>query len=224
MSLAAFVVNNSIKQITRMLCKIDDQQIRKVPSRGPLILVTNHINFIEVPIIITHLLPRPVTGFAKSETWDNPLMGALFDIWGGIPLHRGEVDVFAIRRALKALENGYLLGIAPEGTRSGTGELQKGHPGVVTVALKSGAPLLPVVYYGSEQLHTNLRKLKRTDFHIIVGKPYHIDTHREKITRHLRQIIVDQIMYQIAKLLPPQYRGYYSDLENASEYYLNFNS
>ena len=224
MSLAAFVVNNSIKRITRLLCKIDDQQIRKVPSRGPLILVSNHINFIEVPIIYTHLLPRPVTGFVKSETWDNPLMGALFDIWGGIPLRRGEADVFALRQALKALKNGYLLGITPEGTRSGTGELQRGYPGVVTVALKSGAPLLPVVYYGSELLHTNLRKLKRTDFHIIVGKPYHIDTHGEKLTRHLRQVIVDQIMYQIARLLPPQYRGYYSDLENASEYYLNFNS
>jgi 1-acyl-sn-glycerol-3-phosphate acyltransferase len=103
-----------------------------------LILVANHINFLEVPIMFTHLQPRPVTGFAKVETWNNPAMGALFDLWGAIPLKRGSADTVAFKRGLEVLEAGKILAVAPEGTRSGNGMLQKGHPGVVMLALRSG--------------------------------------------------------------------------------------
>jgi len=168
--LRARLVNGAIKGITRLLCRVDDAQLVRVPERGPLILVANHINFLEVPLIYTHLLPRPVTGFAKAETWDNPAMAALFDLWEAIPLQRGEADHSAIRRALKALSEGQILAMAPEGTRSGDGRLQRGQPGVVTLALLSGAPLLPIVYYGGERLRGNLARLRRTDFHIVVGR------------------------------------------------------
>ena len=222
MTLAFRVVTTTIKGLTRLMCRIDGKELERIPSKGPLIVVSNHINFIEAPLVFTHLQPRPVTGFAKAETWENPLLGPLFDLWGAIPLERGEADLSALRKGLSALEKGFILGITPEGTRSGDGCLGKGHPGVVTLALHSGAPLLPVVYYGGEKIHQNMRRLRRTDFHFRVGQPFHVDTQGASVTRELRQQITDEIMFQLAMLLPVKYRGVYTDLEGASTEYLRF--
>jgi 1-acyl-sn-glycerol-3-phosphate acyltransferase len=222
MTLTYWVVTSTIKGLIRLLCRVDDAQLAQVPDRGPLILVANHVNFLEVPLLYTYLQPRPMAGFAKAETWDHPLLRLLADLWEAIPLHRGEADMAALRQALKALEAGHILGMAPEGTRSGHGRLQRGHTGVVLLALRSGAPLLPMVYYGGELFWRNLNRLRRTDFHIVVGQPFYLDAGGVKVTRQVRQQMTDEIMYQMAALLPQVYRGFYSDLAAATEAYLRF--
>ena len=218
------VVTSTIKGLTRILCRVDDAQVAQVPDQGPLILVANHINFLEVPLLYTHLQPRPVTGFAKAELWDNLALRQLIKLWEAIPLERGEADTSAIRQALKALKANRILAIAPEGTRSGHGRLQRGRPGAVFLALHSGASLLPVVYHGGEKFWHNLARLHRTDFHIAVGQPFYLEAGEAKVTQDVRQRMVDEIMYQMAALLPPAYRGVYSDLAAASEIYLRFPS
>jgi 1-acyl-sn-glycerol-3-phosphate acyltransferase len=224
MTLIYRVVFSTIKGLLRLLCRVDDAQLARVPHRGPLILVANHVNFLEVPLVYTHLRPRPLTGFAKVEAWDNPLIGALFSMGGAIPLYRGEADVSAFRHALRALEAGHILALAPEGTRSGHGRLQRGRAGIVLLALHSGAPLLPLVYHGGELFWHNLARLRRTDFHIVVGQPFYLDAGGVRVTRQVRQKMIDEVMYQMAALLPPAYRGVYSDLEAATETYLRFPS
>ena len=224
MTMMSRLVNFTIKRLTHILCRIDADQLSRVPVKGPLILVANHVNFIEVPIIYTQLLPRSVTGFAKAETWDNPAMAYLFDLWGGIPIHRGTADVTAIRRGLAALDAGHILAVAPEGTRSDNGRLQRGHPGVVMLALHSGAPLLPVVYYGAEKFRFNLARLRRTDFHVIVGHLFYLNAEGVKVTQGVRRRMTDEIMWQLAALLPPAYRGDYADLAAATETNLRFPS
>ena len=222
MSLAHRVVTWFIRRLTRILCRVHDRELARVPKQGPLILVSNHINFLEVPVMYTHLHPRPMTAFAKAETWEIPVLRRLADLWGAIPLQRGEADTTALRAGLKALEDGQILCMAPEGTRSGDGRLQRGHPGVVLMALRSNAPLLPVVYYGGELFRSNLRRLRRTDFHIAVGRPFYLSPNGTKITREVRQQMTDEIMGQMAALLPPAYRGVYSDPAGATTTYLRF--
>ncbi len=73
-----------------------------------------------------------------------------------------------------------------------------------------------------EQFRDNLIRLRRTDFHIAVGKPFAIELGQEKVVRHVRQAITDEIMYQIAALLPPEYQGEYANLEAATQKYLRF--
>ena len=221
-NLTHWTVTNTIKGITQLLCRIESAPFKQVPLEGPLILVCNHINFLEVPLMYSHLQPRPITGFAKAETWDSRWLRPLFDLWGAIPLHRGEADTAALRTGLQALKAGKIVVITPEGTRSGDGRLGKGHPGIVTLALHSGAPLLPLVYFGSEAFHHNIRRLRRTDFHIRAGRLFVVDPPNLPVTRLTRQQITDEIMYQLAALLPPEYRGAYSDLSAASQSYLRF--
>jgi 1-acyl-sn-glycerol-3-phosphate acyltransferase len=222
MSLAYTVVTESIKSLTRILCNVDDQQLVNVPDHGPLIIASNHVNFMDIPLVYTHLQPRNITGFVKAETWDNPAMGLLFNLWGAIPIQRGEADSNAIRSGLEALKQGKILAIAPEGTRSGHGKLGKGHPGIVIMAYHSRVPILPLVYYGGERLRDNLNRFKRTDFYIRVGKKFMLQFPEGKLDRAVRNKMVEEIMFQIAQLLPEGYRGYYSDLSGSSTDYISF--
>ena len=129
-----------------------------------------------------------------------------------------EPNIRLKRRQLMAVKTN----IAPEGMRSRHGRLQRGRSGVVTIALKSGAPLLPVVFYGGEAIGRNVRRLRRTPFHIIVGEPFQVETGKGRLSSDRRQRIADEIMYQMAALLPPAYRGEYADLHAATTYYLRF--
>ena len=224
MTLTKRVVGSTISGLLHLLCRVYKDQLEKVPTRGPLILVTNHINFLEVPVLHTHLRPRPVTGLAKAESWDNFIIGFLFNLWGAIPIRRGEADMRALRQGLAALKEGYILAIAPEGTRSGHGRLQRGHPGVAMMALQGGAPLLPLVFYGGEKFKRNLSRLRRTPFHIVVGQPFHLHADGVKVRREIRKQMTDEIMYQLAALLPPAYRGHYANLDAATERFLRFSS
>lgn len=222
MNVPYVIITYSVRSLTRILCDVDDSQLINVPDRGPLIIACNHINFMEVPLVFTHLQPRKVTAFAKSETWDNPLMGYLFDLWGAIPIQRGEADTTAFRMALEALKEGKILAITPEGTRSGNGQMGRGLPGIVMLAHRSKVPILPMVYYGSEKLRDNISRLKRTDFHIRVGKVFNLSFPDDRVDRESRRKMVDEIMYQLALLLPVEYRGYYSDLSKLTTEYINF--
>jgi len=222
MTLARRIVVATFKGLTSLICRIDDAQLAQVPDRGPLIVVTNHVNMLEIPIIYTRLQPRPVTGVVAAVRWNNRWSRWLLNVCGAIPLRRGEADVAAVHRAIAALKAGHIVIVDPEGTRSGHGRLQRGHAGVVLLALRSGAPLLPVVFYGSEHYKDNLRRLRRTDFHIAVGEPFYLDAGGVQVTRQVRHQMIDEIMYQMSALLPLAYRGVYSDLNAVTETYLTF--
>lgn len=203
--IVAFIV----KVGTGILCRIDAPDIHKIPAHGPLIVISNHTGQLEVAVFFGLLQPRPITGWAKMESWDNAFLNWLFNLWGLIPVRRGEGDTSALRKALKALENGMIFGIAPEGTRNITGKLTRAHPGAVMLATHSGATILPVAHWGGENFLKNLPRFKRTDFHVRVGEPFQLNLDSVKVTREVRQQIADEMMIRLAELLPPAYHGAY---------------
>ena len=216
---ATWVVNGTAWRLSRLACRVDDGEVRRIPARGPLLLVTNHVNFLEIPLVFSHLQPRPVTGLAKAETWNSPLMGLLFNLWGAIPIRRGEGDVVAIRRVLEALEAGMIVAVSPEGTRSGDGCLRRAKPGIGLLAAHSSAPILPVAFYGHEGIWSNVSRLRRTDFHIRVGPLLRVRADG-RWTAEKRQAVADEIMIRIADLLPRQYQGVYVDFPTGASTYL----
>lgn len=222
MNLAGRFLCGVVRTGTNALCRIDHEQIKQVPRSGPLIIVTNHINSLEVPLMFAHLQPRPLTGFAKIETWDSKFMGWLFDQWEAIPIKRGELDLLAIKRGLEILDNGGILAIAPEGTRSYHGRLLRARAGVVPIALRSGAPILPMAHWGAEDFSSNIKKMKRTPFHVRIGKLFRIKVDDCGVQREIRQEIVDEIMTRIAILMPEAYRGEYSGDVNSEPKYLQY--
>lgn len=215
-----WLINFIIRIYTRITCRIDAPDLQTIPMQGPLIVATNHTGQIEVPLLFAHLQPRKMTGWAKVEAWDNKFLHWVFNVWGIIPVRRGEADMHALKAAIRALEKSYIFGIAPEGTRNRNGVLIRAQPGTVTLALHTGAPVLPVAHWGGEKLMKNLKRFKRTDFHIRLGQPFKVDTQGVKVTSEIRQQIVDEMMYKIAELLPEEYRGVYSDLSKATGKFL----
>jgi 1-acyl-sn-glycerol-3-phosphate acyltransferase len=130
------------------------------------------------------------------------------------------VNQETFRLSLEALKQSKLLAISPEGTRSKDGQLLQGKPGIVVLALRSKAPLLPIAFYGHENFWANFKRLRRTDFHIVVGKPFCLDTGGTALSRDVRQAVTDEIMYKVAELLPERYRGYYRDVETVQYQYI----
>jgi len=215
------LVNFVIKVLISIACRIDANELNKVAAAGPLILATNHINFLEIPLIYLWMQPRPLYALIKIETTRHPFFGFLADSWGGIPVRRGEFDRSALMACIKIMEDGNILAISLEGTRSGDGKLLKGYPGVIPIALKTGAPIQPVAFYGHENFWNNIISLKRTDFKVVVGEPFMIKDRGLGMSREVRQEIVDQIMLRLASLMPEKYRGVYSDLSQLKNDYFD---
>ncbi len=221
MKLSARVITPLVKLILSFLCKLDVREIYRIPRKGPFIVAVNHINFLEVPLIYTHLFPRDIQGIIKVETWNNPLMAFLAGVWNAIPLNRQTTDLTAMRLCLEALAAGRILILAPEGTRSRTGSLQRGHAGIVQIALRSNATIIPVAHFGGERFWPNVKSLRRTRFTFRVGQSFRLNA-QELISRQTRTEMADEIMNRISLLLPPSYRGEYPEPEAQKPKHLVF--
>ena len=219
MTLAGRFITFIIKLLLKIFCKVEGDKLESVPRQGPLILVINHINFLEVPLIYTLLLPRKVCGIIKKETWDSWFVGILAKEWGAISVNRETPGISTFKEAGKALKEKKILCIAPEGTRSGNGELAKGQQGVVFLALKNRVPILIVAHYGTENFWHNIKRLKRTRVTFVVGKPFMLASEM-KITKNDYQEMTDQIMVRMASMLPERYRGAYADMKIISDKYI----
>ena len=214
------IVNTIVKGISHLLLKIDASELEKVPMNGPLLAVANHVNFLDAPVVIALLHPRDTTGFVKKETWDNPLQGFLFNVWGGIPIDRDIADFSAFRKAKEALQEGKILAVAPEGTRTENGRMIRGKPGVAILAKQCDVPILPVAYYGHEDFKGNLKHLRRSPMHICVGEPFKINWEGKSRDKETLQAVTDAIMLEVADLLPEAYRGVYAEISLEREAYI----
>lgn len=204
-----FVVDQCAKLLVVLLARVRVLGRSRIPTRGPLIIVVNHINFFEVPLVYTlliHLRPRALT---KAETWRLPGLRLLANIWKGIPIKRGAVDTEAFAKAYRFLGDGGVLVVAPEGTRSRHGRLQRGNPGVVTLAARSGVPVLPIAHWGGEEVVPYLKKFVRPIVRVRCGSPLNVPPEAAD-RRDLRAAEIDRIMRALASLLPPGYRGHYA--------------
>jgi 1-acyl-sn-glycerol-3-phosphate acyltransferase len=195
--------------VTGTMFRIHADALVKVPQEGPLIIMVNHVNIWEIPIIYWKLQPRPVHGLVAAERWKNKIFAWGLNVCGAIPIDRGGTNLDSFRKAREVLERGEIIIIAPEGTRSGDGQLQRGRPGVVLLAMFSQAPILPVVFYGHEKYRANLRKLCRTDLYFEVGEPFFLEADLQ-MDHSMRQEKADEIMLRLAQILPEGYRGYYA--------------
>ncbi len=209
-----------LKLWTRLTCRIDAPDLHAFPATGPLIAITNHTGQIEVPMMFAHLQPRKITAWAKAEAFEHWFLKFIFTLWNVIPVRRGEADIKSLKTAVNMIKEGYIFGIAPEGTRNKTGKLLRAQSGAVLLALHSGAPIIPIAHWGGENYLKNLKRFKRTDFHIRVGKPFKLNVEGVRMTGEIRQQIADEMMYEIAKLLPEEYRGAYSDLSKATRRFI----
>jgi len=213
--------NALIRLLARLFLRVPVTGLEHVPKEGRLIIMFNHINFLD-GLLVLGSIPRDAVAMAKYEIFRDPVLGPLARLYGIFPVRRGEVDRRALQRAEKVLARGQALLYSPEGHRSGHGRLQKAKNGLAYIALQTEATILPVAVTGVEDFWRNIRYLRRTDVQVTVGRPFRFAKSQEQSSRDLRRELTAQAMYQLAKLLPPRYRGFYDDLAQASEGRLQF--
>lgn len=179
-----------------------------IPPYGPFIVVANHLSLVDPPLI-SHVLPMPVTFLAKEEALRSPLTGPFARAWRAIPVRRGEPDLWAIRQALAVLAAGGVLGLFPEGTRSRNHRLQVGQPGAALLAVRSGAPILPIAITGTEQIFRWPGPFRRRRPLVVtrIGRLFSIDRPAGRLDPASLTALTEQIMAAIAALLPSAYGG-----------------
>jgi 1-acyl-sn-glycerol-3-phosphate acyltransferase len=206
------VANAIVTAVVRCVARIEVEGAENVPRSGPLLIAANHLSMWDAPVLLSTAARRTVI-FAAEELRRFPwLHWTLHKIWDAIYLRRGEGDTEALHGALAVLRAGGALGLSPEGIRSPQG-LRQGLTGVAHLALRSGAPILPIVVYGQEQIPRRLRRLRRSRVHVRVGMPLRLGV-REATAQALRAE-TERLMVELARLLPPEYRGLYADAVEA---------
>ncbi|MDD2619262.1 MAG: lysophospholipid acyltransferase family protein [Syntrophomonadaceae bacterium] len=164
--------------------------IHNLPERGPVIIASNHVSNWD-PLLVASVLNRPIHYIGKVELFKNPLMAALMKKLEVIPVKRGETNRAAIKSALTVLEQNQVLGIFPEGARKKTGDDLKAQAGVAMIAVKSGAPILPVACIGSNR---NLPIGWLKPLLIRVGPPINLSAYEGQ---RINSAMLDQVSVKI---------------------------
>ncbi len=191
------------------LTKLEVTGLENVPASGPCLMVVNHLSIAD-PAIIFLTIPRQCIMFSADKWKTSPGLSQLANILGVIWVQRGEVDRAALKQSLDFLKAGWVLGLAPEGTRSKDGVLHEGKPGAAYLADRAQVPVLPIVVMGTEHLWRNVKRFRRTPVKCIYGQPFMLPSTGRAKTEEL-QALTDLIMCQLAAMLAPQYRGAYAD-------------
>jgi len=129
---------------------------------------------------------------------------------GAFPINRGYPDRKALYQAGQVLAQGYALVVFPEGMRSRSTKLQHSFSGPALIALRSGAPILPVGITGTEKLERAKWLLRRPKITVNIGQPFHLPPATGRLTKMKRDEFTQYIMERVAELLPIEYRGTYA--------------
>jgi 1-acyl-sn-glycerol-3-phosphate acyltransferase len=217
------IVHALMRVVTRIILKLDLSGVKSIPATGPVVLVGNHTNFVD-PVLAYTIHSRYVKGMTAVETYRRFVFN--FFAWAveAIPVERGAPDRDAIRACVEALDNEWVLYIAPEGTRNHDGRLQEGKAGVVLILLRAGThiPIHPIAFIGLEHFWSNIKRLRRTPVRVVMGEPFHLSPPPGRVHREVRERMIAEMMGQIAALMPPENRGVYADQADIAPQYLRF--
>ncbi len=192
--------------------------VENVPTSGAAILASNHLSFSD-SIFLPLQCPRPVVFLAKSEYFTGKgikgwLVKWFFKSTGQLPIDRsgGKASEAALNTGLSVLEQGQLLGIYPEGTRSPDGRLYRGRTGIARMVLEAKVPVIPVAMIDTEKVQpigTRLPRVRRVG--IVYGKP--LDFSRfdgMEGDRIVLRAVTDEIMYELKKISGQEYVDQYA--------------
>lgn len=194
-----------------LLARVEVEGLEHVPAEGPYLLIANHLHWLDPPVLMA-VFPYRAYVFAAEKWQKHWFLGPLFRSVDAIFVHRGEVDRKALRQALGVLKGGGVLGLAPEGTRSRTGVMQRGRSGAAYLAYQARARLVPVVATGQEKVFSELRRFRRATIRVVFGLPFEPPPVEGQVSAAQVHAFAEEIMYRLAALLPPEYRGVYRDV------------
>ncbi|MEI6291635.1 MAG: lysophospholipid acyltransferase family protein [Chloroflexota bacterium] len=187
--------------------------VDNVPASGGFVIATNHIGIIDIAMF-HYQFDRYDMFIPVAEKWEKQgwirFLGKELNF---LFVDRYNQDVRAMKKMINLMKEGNSLVIAPEGTRSRTGALIEGKPGVAYLAARSGFPVIPVAITGTEDsvIHDNIKHFKKSRIELTVGRPFYLPPIPKEEREAALTQYTDEIMCQIAAILPERYRGVYAE-------------
>jgi len=170
----------AIKGVWKYLgLQFDFQGVENLPREGGAVLCMNHIGYLDFAVVGTAALPtkRLIRFMAKKEIFDHKIAGPLMRGMKHISVDR-ESGSSSFVAALRALRAGELVGIFPEGTTSGSFEVEDLKSGAVRLSMGAGVPIIPVAIWGTQRIFTKKRKpdfkRRKHPIHVVFGEPYFV--------------------------------------------------
>jgi 1-acyl-sn-glycerol-3-phosphate acyltransferase len=199
-----------LSPLYRTLLALEVEGKERVPASDPCILVFNHLSNLDPHLIFTLLSRADATGLVAASYRERAVTRFLVEAGGGMWIRRDITDRIAIRTALRLLADGWLVGIAPEGGRSPDGVLRRAKSGAAYLAIRSGAPLLPVGIDGTDGVVAALVRGRRARVRVKFGYPFRPSPGSGLRGQDLRHTVTHEIMTRLAALLPKERRGPYA--------------
>ena len=197
-----------IGAIFRLLTRLEIKGAENIPEEGGCLLVTNHISRLDTPALLV-TATRRIYPLAADKYKNFPVFNWLLNISEAIWINRTEFDREALLSSIAVLKRGDVLGIAPEGTRSRNGTLQKAKSGVAFLAARTGVPIVPVGITGTNTMLQDFSRLRRMRIYVTYGEAFYLPKYG-KLTADELDTTTDLIMGRLAALLPPTHRGVYA--------------
>jgi len=205
--------NVVIGPIFRLFFRPWVEGVENVPKDSPVILCPNHLSFID-SLLMPLMIPRPVVFLGKSDYFDKWYISWFYKAAGVIPVRRegGSAGEASLIAGVKALKDGYAVGIYPEGTRSPDGRLYRGKTGPARMALRAQCPIVPVAVFGTnEALPTGSYMPKLRRIGVRYGKPLDFSRYYGKDDdRFVLRSITDELMYELMLLTGQEYVDEYA--------------
>lgn len=191
----------------RLASHFEVEGVERMPQEGGCLLVVNHTSRLDTPALLV-ASPRRIYPLAADKYRTFPVFNWLLNISEAIWINRSEFDRQALLGSIDVLKRGDVLGIAPEGTRSPDGRLQKAKPGVAFLAARTGVSIVPVGITGTRSMAHDFLRLRRMRIHLRFGEPFRLPKYG-KLSADELAAATDLIMRRVAALLPSDYQGIY---------------
>lgn len=191
MSLLYRVCRDAAHLLFRLTGRVRIIGHENIPEVGPLIVACNHVSYLDPPLVGSSIR-RECRYMARASLFRNRLFGGFISRIGAYPMDRERPTREMVRRTLRFLEQGYIVVMFPEGTRSMDGQLGPGEPGIALFVRQSGAPVLPAAVIGPERMWPRTAKLPRpAPLTVVFGSPIFFtpDTPRADIVRTVMRAI-----------------------------------
>lgn len=187
--------------------------VKSIPKKGPLLIIANHLSMADPPLVSVSI-NRETVFMAKEELFRTGFSNYFIRSFGAFPVRRNRLDRTALNEAERVLSSGKVLVMFPEATRSKNGGLQKAFPGAAMIALRNGAPIVPIAITGTEKIRGLSWIFHRYRLKLTVGQPFHLPSGNGKVFRQQITECADLMMEHIAEILPESYRGEYGKKES----------
>ena len=208
-----YIIRTLVRLIFNLIARVEVTGYENIPTQGNFVIATNHLGIVDAPLAF-YALDRWDLFVLVGEKWkEKPFFRWLGKYFNFIFIDRFNPDIKALRTVMALMDEGKNLVIAPEGTRSRTGALIEGKPGVSYLATRLGQPIVPVAIAGTEDkvIFGNLKRLRRSHITITAGKPFTLPPLPRENRDALLKQYTDEIMCHIAVMLPEKYWGVYKD-------------